>query len=54
VSPLDLQGGYHSRANRTQRFNNAKYEEKMFGKKMKSEAISLRKGGREGKLVVVS
>lgn len=42
MSEVDLTGGYHSRANRTQRFNDKKAEEKKEGKKIMREAIKTR------------
>lgn len=47
VSSLDLQGGYHSRANRTRRFNDAKLLAKTHGKQMKVDAVALRKLARQ-------
>lgn len=47
INQLDLGGGYHSRANRTKRFNLAKEEAKVYGKGVKKEAIKQRHASRK-------
>jgi hypothetical protein len=47
INPLDLGGGYHSRAQRTKRFNVAKEEAKVYGKGEKKEAIKNRHASRK-------
>ncbi|KAK4693775.1 hypothetical protein P7C70_g8868, partial [Phenoliferia sp. Uapishka_3] len=47
ISALDLNGGYHSRAARTKRFNDKKWEVKEFGKERRKVEIEKRLGERE-------
>lgn len=47
ISALDLTGGYHSRAARTQRFNEKKWEEKEYGKQRRTDEMRQRKAGPE-------
>lgn len=46
---LDLCGGYHSRAQRTQRFNDIKAEEKKFGLEKRKEENNKGGGGRRAR-----
>lgn len=47
ISPIDLSGGYHSRANRTKRFNEAKKEQKLAAKGAAKAARGERSARRE-------
>lgn len=48
ISPIDLTGGYHSRAKRTARFNEKKMQEKQHGKQVMKEVTKARRGRKAG------
>ncbi|KAL8277888.1 hypothetical protein RQP46_009707 [Phenoliferia psychrophenolica] len=47
ISSLDLQGGYHSRAARTKRFNDKKWDEKEYGIQRRKDEMARRVDARD-------